>query len=201
MASPSLCRRTAGTGTWCRCALGAMPHAAESRARWARSWSGDPPASIAPVTPPRRRREHLPPPFSCMASSRQQIAERGARMARRDDREYREYLREEQRRQPGCPAREVVTRRAAGLIRSRRSWATCLRVASTARRSRDRTPTTASCSLNSDRRPRLPSAGEIADHRHQQVLLVQLLQHLEVLVAGEKASSLALPSSATIRSQ
>ena len=37
-----------------------------------------------------------------------QIAERGARMARRDDREYREYLREEQRRQPGCPAREVV---------------------------------------------------------------------------------------------
>jgi hypothetical protein len=37
-----------------------------------------------------------------------QIAERGARMARRDDREYREYLREEQRRQPGCPAREVA---------------------------------------------------------------------------------------------
>ena len=37
-----------------------------------------------------------------------QIAERGARLARRDDREYREYLREEQRRQPGCPAREVV---------------------------------------------------------------------------------------------
>ena len=37
-----------------------------------------------------------------------QIAERGARMARRDDREYREYLREEQRSQPGCPAREVV---------------------------------------------------------------------------------------------
>ena len=37
-----------------------------------------------------------------------QIAERGAWMARREDREYREYLREEQRRQPGCPAREVV---------------------------------------------------------------------------------------------
>src|SRR5204862_6080927 len=37
-----------------------------------------------------------------------QIAERGARMARRDDREYREYLSEEQRSQPGCPAREVV---------------------------------------------------------------------------------------------
>jgi hypothetical protein len=27
-------------------------------------------------------------------------------MARRDDREYREYLREEQRCQPGCPARK-----------------------------------------------------------------------------------------------
>jgi hypothetical protein len=37
-----------------------------------------------------------------------QIPERGARMARRDDREYREYLREKQRRQPGCPARKVV---------------------------------------------------------------------------------------------
>src|SRR5712671_5058799 len=37
-----------------------------------------------------------------------QSAERGARMARRDDREYREYLREEQRSQPGCPAREMV---------------------------------------------------------------------------------------------
>src|SRR5438105_3615335 len=36
-----------------------------------------------------------------------QIAERGAWMARRDDREYGEYLREEQRRQPGGPAREV----------------------------------------------------------------------------------------------
>src|SRR5262245_23751490 len=41
-------------------------------------------------------------------SSKDQIAERGARMARRDDRGYREYLREEQRSQPGCPAREVV---------------------------------------------------------------------------------------------
>jgi hypothetical protein len=29
-------------------------------------------------------------------------------MARRDDREYREYLRKEQRRQPGCPARKAV---------------------------------------------------------------------------------------------
>src|SRR5262245_50901433 len=29
-------------------------------------------------------------------------------MARRDDREYREYLREKQRRQPGCLARKVL---------------------------------------------------------------------------------------------
>ena len=40
--------------------------------------------------------------------NKDQIAERGARLARRDDRAYREYVREEQRRQPGCPAREVV---------------------------------------------------------------------------------------------
>jgi hypothetical protein len=37
-----------------------------------------------------------------------QIPERGARMARRDEREYREYLSEEQRGQPGCPARKMV---------------------------------------------------------------------------------------------
>ena len=37
-----------------------------------------------------------------------QIAERGARLARRDDRACREYVSEEQRRQPGCPACEVV---------------------------------------------------------------------------------------------
>ena len=37
-----------------------------------------------------------------------QIAERGARLARRDDRECREHVREEQRSQQGCPAREVV---------------------------------------------------------------------------------------------
>src|SRR5687767_10146035 len=36
-----------------------------------------------------------------------QVAERGARLARRDDREYRPYLREEQRSQAGCPAREL----------------------------------------------------------------------------------------------
>ena len=37
-----------------------------------------------------------------------QIPERGARMARRDDREYWAYLRKKGRRQPGCPARKVV---------------------------------------------------------------------------------------------
>src|SRR3954470_7632775 len=37
-----------------------------------------------------------------------QIAERGARMTRRVDREYREYLREAQCSQPGWRAREVV---------------------------------------------------------------------------------------------
>ena len=36
------------------------------------------------------------------------IPARGARIARRDDRGYREYLREEERSQAGCPAREVV---------------------------------------------------------------------------------------------
>src|SRR5688500_14323819 len=40
-------------------------------------------------------------------------------MARRDDRKYREYLREEQRSQPGCPAREVVLIRAVCLRAAR----------------------------------------------------------------------------------
>jgi hypothetical protein len=40
--------------------------------------------------------------------NRDWIPERGARIARRDDREYREYLREEQRREAGCPARKPV---------------------------------------------------------------------------------------------
>ena len=47
-------------------------------------------------------------PSGLSTLNKYQIAERGARMARRDDREYREYLREEQRSQPGCPARKVV---------------------------------------------------------------------------------------------
>jgi hypothetical protein len=37
-----------------------------------------------------------------------QIPERGARMARREAREFREYLRAEQRSQPGCPARKLL---------------------------------------------------------------------------------------------
>jgi hypothetical protein len=55
--------------------------------------------------------------------NKDQIAERGARMARRDDREYREYLREEQRRQPGCPAREVVLDQRVRVTRSPAAWA------------------------------------------------------------------------------
>jgi hypothetical protein len=52
-----------------------------------------------------------------------QIAERGARQARRDDREYREYLREEQRSQPGCPAREVVVDQCGRATRTDRKIA------------------------------------------------------------------------------
>ena len=40
--------------------------------------------------------------------NRSWIAERGARLAGRDDRAYREYSREEQRRQEGCPARKAL---------------------------------------------------------------------------------------------
>src|SRR5438477_10637463 len=49
---------------------------------------------------------HAPSGLSTL--NEDQIAERGARLARRDDQEYREYLREEQRSQTGCPTREVV---------------------------------------------------------------------------------------------
>src|SRR5436190_7994587 len=38
------------------------------------------------------------------------MPERGARLARREAREYREYLSGEQRRQTGCPARQVGKR-------------------------------------------------------------------------------------------
>ena len=43
---------------------------------------------------------------------------RGARLARRDDREYRAYLREEQRRQPGCIARRMQPDFHHGLLDS-----------------------------------------------------------------------------------
>ena len=50
-----------------------------------------------------------------------QIAERGARMARRDDREYREYLKEEQRRPRGCIARRMQPGSQHGLLYCLRS--------------------------------------------------------------------------------
>src|SRR5215475_904791 len=62
--------------------------------------------STARLWTPRSRRRSVTSGVSRL--KKDQIAERGARMARRDDREYREYLSEEQRRQPGCPAGEVV---------------------------------------------------------------------------------------------
>ena len=63
------------------------------------------PPSITSFAPCWRRSAVASGPSSL---NKDQIAERGARMARRDDRGYREYLSEEQRSQPGCPAREVV---------------------------------------------------------------------------------------------
>ncbi|HET9199473.1 MAG TPA: hypothetical protein VFO84_00670 [Dehalococcoidia bacterium] len=38
----------------------------------------------------------------------ERISERGARVARREERAYREYLSDEQRRQAGCPARKAL---------------------------------------------------------------------------------------------
>jgi hypothetical protein len=49
--------------------------------------------------------------------NKDQIAERGARMGRRDDRTDREYLRKEQQRQAGCPARGQPTSAAAKCAR------------------------------------------------------------------------------------
>src|SRR6266536_4137 len=40
-------------------------------------------------------------------------------MARRDEREYREYLNEEQRSQPGCPARELCREPRDGTLGGR----------------------------------------------------------------------------------
>ena len=45
--------------------------------------------------------------------------ERGARLARRDSREYREYLSEEQRSQTGCPARKMSANFELGTLAER----------------------------------------------------------------------------------
>src|SRR5258705_7660953 len=42
--------------------------------------------------------------------------ERGTRLARRNDRAYREYVREEQRRQTGCPARKMSANFGLGTL-------------------------------------------------------------------------------------
>src|SRR5439155_24022316 len=49
--------------------------------------------------------------------------ERGARIARRGDRGYREYLSEEQRREAGCPARELCREPLGRDTRARRAEA------------------------------------------------------------------------------
>ena len=46
---------------------------------------------------------------STITLNEDRIPARGARIARRDDRAYWAYVREEQRRQPGCPARNMAT--------------------------------------------------------------------------------------------
>src|SRR3982751_1593565 len=63
-------------------------------------------SSAIPVAQHHGREFNIPSGLSTV--NKYQIAERGARMTRRVDREYREYLREAQRSQPGWPAREVV---------------------------------------------------------------------------------------------
>jgi hypothetical protein len=75
--------------------------------------------------PPPRVRHLITSGLSTL--NEDQIAERGARMARRDDREYRQYLREEQRSQPGCPAREVVLDQRAQATRcpGEGAWREC----------------------------------------------------------------------------
>ncbi len=83
------------------------PHATDTAHRpWlleARSRSLVRPLPVSPW-----RAAAVPSPSGLSTLKKDQIAERGARMAGRDNREYREYLRAEQRSQPGCPAREVV---------------------------------------------------------------------------------------------
>jgi len=70
--------------------------------------------SPTPLTATTTHTSHVDTPahWACTSGlftlNEDRIAERGARMARRDDRAYREYVREEQRSQPGCPARKPV---------------------------------------------------------------------------------------------
>ena len=59
------------------------------------------------VTP--RTLRVLTPGTSGLSSLKQcRLPERGARIARREEGEYRLYLTDEQRREPGCPARQAV---------------------------------------------------------------------------------------------
>ena len=56
--------------------------------------------------------------------------ERGARIARRDDREHREYLREEPRREAGCRARNTLAYLGSGVLKAgRRAWQVAIAIA------------------------------------------------------------------------
>src|SRR5258705_6967721 len=57
----------------------------------------------------RTRPFHLVENFSSVPSPKygDNLPERGARLARREERAYREYVSDEQRRQTGCPARQM----------------------------------------------------------------------------------------------
>src|SRR5687767_5657049 len=44
------------------------------------------------------------------------LPERGARLARREERAYREYVSDEQRRQAGCPARQMSAYFGSGTL-------------------------------------------------------------------------------------
>jgi hypothetical protein len=54
---------------------------------------------------------------ACNRLKKDQIAEHGARLTRRDNREYREYLSEEQRRQRDGPARDQPIKPYSGACR------------------------------------------------------------------------------------
>src|SRR6266511_2611350 len=83
------------------------------------TFSGDCPWTTG-ATVRQMVRQVTAPTSGLSRSNEDQIPERGARMASRDDREYREYLREEQRRQPGCPARKLALDRPRQATRARR---------------------------------------------------------------------------------